>query len=60
MLVYDDNDSIDLMINPKILDMAGKQMHVEGCFSVPGIWGYAVSPYQVKMQYLDGNLSDSS
>ena len=53
-LVNDDGD-IRVYINPTILERRGEQRPVEGCLSVPGVYGKVVRPMYVKIAALDEN-----
>ena len=50
--VGDENGKIEL-INPVIVSMKGKQRDLEGCLSVPDLWGYVVRPEKVKVKALN-------
>lgn len=43
------------LINPEILDQSGEQTGLEGCLSVPGLWGYVTRPQWVKVKAQDRN-----
>jgi peptide deformylase len=43
------------LINPTILDQSGEQEGLEGCLSVPGLWGYVTRPQWVKVRAQDRN-----
>lgn len=47
--VGDENEKIEL-VNPVIVSMKGKQRDLEGCLSVPDLWGYVVRPEKVKVK----------
>lgn len=47
--VGDDNGKVEL-INPVIVSMKGKQRDLEGCLSVPDLWGYVTRPAKVKVK----------
>ena len=49
MDVGDENEKIEL-VNPVIVSMKGKQRDLEGCLSVPDLWGYVVRPEKVKVK----------
>ncbi|MBR7136871.1 MAG: peptide deformylase [Clostridia bacterium] len=53
-LVNDDGD-IRVYINPQILERKGEQHPVEGCLSVPNVFGKVVRPMYVKIAALDEN-----
>jgi peptide deformylase len=38
------------LINPEILEQEGSQNGLEGCLSVPGLWGYVTRPTRVKVR----------
>ena len=50
-------DQIIELINPKIIGSSGKQTGIEGCLSVPGVYGTVSRPDFVKVsaQDRDGN-----
>ena len=50
--VGDEHGKIEL-INPVITSMKGKQHELEGCLSVPGMWGYVDRPAKVKVKAQD-------
>jgi peptide deformylase len=41
------------LINPEKLEESGEQLHIEGCLSVPGIWGEVKRPERVVVKALD-------
>lgn len=45
------------LVNPKVIDTAGEQEGLEGCLSLPGVWGVVKRPMTVtiKAQDRDGN-----
>ena len=43
------------LINPEIMDQKGEQEGLEGCLSVPGLWGYVTRPEWVKVKAQDRN-----
>ena len=47
--VGDEHGKIEL-INPVITSMKGKQHELEGCLSVPGMWGYVDRPAKEKVK----------
>lgn len=53
-LVYDiDNEEIIELINPVITSKSGSQREVEGCLSMPGIFGYVTRPMIVTVKAQD-------
>lgn len=43
------------LINPEIIDEKGEQENVEGCLSVPNIWGITHRPEHVTVRAMDRN-----
>ena len=43
------------LVNPTILEQSGEQEGLEGCLSVPGMWGYVTRPDWVKVKAQDRN-----
>lgn len=43
-------DEVREYINPEIIEKTGEQTPVEGCLSVPGIWGRIKRPMHVKLR----------
>lgn len=43
------------LINPEKLEESGEQLHVEGCLSVPGVYGEVKRPERVVVKALDRN-----
>ncbi|MCI8422582.1 MAG: peptide deformylase [Lawsonibacter sp.] len=41
------------LINPEIIAQSGEQNGLEGCLSVPGMWGYVTRPDWVKIRAQD-------
>ena len=56
-IVVNENDEMLELVNPEILEQSGEQTGLEGCLSVPGLWGYVTRPdwVKVKAQDRDGN-----
>ena len=52
VLVIDGDDFMEL-INPEIVETKGEQIEVEGCLSVPGIYGTVSRPAYVKVRAQD-------
>lgn len=42
-----------VIINPEFLDQEGQQQEIEGCLSLPGLYGYVDRPARVKIRYQD-------
>lgn len=53
--LVDDGDGLLELINPVIVETEGEQMEVEGCLSIPGIYGEVVRPARVVVEALDRN-----
>lgn len=48
----EDGDTIEL-INPEIIARDGHQHEMEGCLSIPGVWGYTDRPMSVTVKATD-------
>lgn len=57
VLVRDEEDEnrIFVLANPAIIASSGTQTPVEGCLSVPGVWGKTVRPATVTVRAQDEN-----
>ena len=44
VIVMDENFEPMELVNPEILAQEGEQNGLEGCLSVPGLWGYVKRP----------------
>ena len=55
VVVFDIDDQLYEMINPKITSTEGEQFEVEGCLSVPGKLGRVKRPAKVTVEYQDRN-----
>jgi len=53
--ISEDHSNLLTLINPTIVQSAGKKSHEEGCLSVPGIYETVTRPAQVTIKYLDLN-----
>ncbi|MBQ4353903.1 MAG: peptide deformylase [Clostridia bacterium] len=51
--VVDTGDEIIELINPEIIETDGEQEEVEGCLSVPDVWGLTHRPQWVKVKALN-------
>ena len=51
--VVDLGEEIIELINPEILESEGEQEEVEGCLSVPDVWGVTKRPAWVKVRALN-------
>ncbi len=50
-----DENRIFVLVNPSIIAFSGRQTPVEGCLSIPGIWGKTVRPATVTVRAQDEN-----
>ncbi|NMA65194.1 MAG: peptide deformylase [Clostridiaceae bacterium] len=59
IVVIDVGDGLIELINPVIIEQEGEQDHVEGCLSIPGVFGKVKRPARVVAEYTDreGNKS---
>ena len=53
VIVMDENFEPMELVNPEILAQEGEQNGLEGCLSVPGLWGYVTRPQWVKVKAQD-------
>ncbi len=53
IVLVDNGDEILELINPEIIEASGEQEEVEGCLSVPDVWGVTHRPYWVKVKALN-------
>ncbi|GHU59478.1 peptide deformylase [Clostridia bacterium] len=54
VVVIDLEDETPLeMVNPVITEKSGTQREIEGCLSLPDLWGYVVRPNYVKIEAQD-------
>ena len=44
VVVLDEAHEMLELVNPEILSQSGEQDGLEGCLSVPGMWGYVLRP----------------
>ena len=53
-----ENDEVYEIINPEIIEQSGDVSDVEGCLSVPGVYGYVNRPTYIKVNFQDrlGNM----
>ena len=52
IVVTADDEMLEL-INPEIVAQEGEQDGLEGCLSVPGMWGYVKRPMKVRVRAQD-------
>ena len=55
VVVINENDELIELVNPEIIQSSGEQFGLEGCLSVPGMWGYVKRPQWVKVKAQDRN-----
>jgi peptide deformylase len=55
VVVYDSGNGICELINPEITLTEGEQIEIEGCLSVPGVYGTVKRPARIKYSYMDRN-----
>ncbi|BDI31384.1 peptide deformylase [Capsulimonas corticalis] len=53
IFVYDAGDGFHAIINPKILQRKGEQLGVEGCLSIPGLYGDVLRANEVVVKGMD-------
>ena len=54
VIVLDGDEYVEL-INPEIVETEGEQDGLEGCLSVPDVWGMVKRPMKVKVRAYDRN-----
>ena len=53
--VVDTGDEMLELINPEIIAAEGEQEEIEGCLSVPDVWGYTHRPEKVTVKAVNRN-----
>ena len=53
VIVLDDEGNMMELVNPEIIDQDGEVEGLEGCLSVPGVYGYVTRPEWVKVKAQD-------
>lgn len=53
VVVADGEGNMLELINPEIIDQKGEETGLEGCLSVPGLWGYVTRPAWAKVRAQD-------
>ena len=53
VVIQREDESILELVNPVIVETAGEQTGLEGCLSVPGVWGEVVRPMTVTVKAQD-------
>ena len=51
--ICDTDDGLIELINPEIIETEGEQQELEGCLSVPGVWGITSRPAKVTVKALN-------
>ena len=52
-VLVDNGEEVLELINPEILEQSGEQYGLEGCLSVPGVYGYVTRPTWAKIRAQD-------
>lgn len=55
IVVVDTGEKILELINPEIIESEGEQQEVEGCLSVPDVWGVTNRPMKVTVRAMNRN-----
>lgn len=55
IIVVNDDDEMMELVNPELLSQEGEQDGLEGCLSVPGLWGYVRRPMKARVKAQDRN-----
>lgn len=55
VVIEREDGSILELVNPSIIDEAGEQEGLEGCLSLPGVWGVVKRPMTVTIKAQDRN-----
>ncbi len=55
VVIEKEDGTILELVNPEIIDTAGEQEGLEGCLSLPGIWGVVKRPMTVTVRAMDRN-----
>lgn len=53
VVVVDSNDEMLELVNPELVEQDGEQDGLEGCLSVPGLWGYVKRPMHAVVKAQD-------
>jgi len=53
IVLVDTGDEIVELINPEIIEREGEQQELEGCLSVPDVWGITDRPMKVTVRALN-------
>ncbi|GAB6180396.1 peptide deformylase [Desulfotomaculum defluvii] len=55
LIVIDMGQGLIKLVNPKIIKQEGNQEVIEGCLSIPNVWGKLMRPAKVTVQALNEN-----
>lgn len=55
VVLYDGEEQLLELVNPELMEQEGEQDGLEGCLSVPGLWGYVKRPEKVRVKAQDRN-----
>lgn len=55
IVVIDAGDGLLELINPSIVSQSGEQSYIEGCLSIPGVYGELLRPAKVVVEALNPN-----
>lgn len=53
VVLYGEDEEIVELVNPELISQEGEQDGLEGCLSVPGLWGYVKRPEKVRVKAQD-------
>lgn len=55
VVIEKEDGTILELVNPEIIDTQGEQEGLEGCLSLPGVWGVVKRPMTVTVRAMDRN-----
>jgi len=53
VVLYGGDEELIELVNPQLIAQEGEQDGLEGCLSVPGLWGYVKRPQTVRVKAQD-------
>lgn len=53
--IYKDPEEVIELVNPEVIETRGEHQMVEGCLSLPGVFGYVTRPEWAKIRAQDRN-----
>ena len=53
VVLYGPEEELVELVNPELISQEGEQDGLEGCLSVPGLWGYVKRPEKVRVKAQD-------